>query len=110
MKVHHQQQASIRGLQLQKQMSTAAPFTAAQVIAQANLLQAAQLQAFGDASKFITDLQAAVAAGNPVTQDQLNTLGALMTSMTTSTQAFDVANSEPVVPIPPPPPVVLASA
>lgn len=98
-------QPKMQAMRQQKQMSTAAPFTIDQVIAQNGILASALTQAFGDAGKYIIDLKAQVAAGNPVTQDQLNTLGASLTAMTAATQAFDVTNTEPVAPIAPLPPV-----
>lgn len=92
-------------LRQQKQMAEG-DFSIDQVIQQQGILAAAQLKAFNDASAFITKLKAQVAAGTPVTQAQLNGLGAGFTALITATQDFDVTNSEPVAPIPP----IVASA
>ena len=73
-----------------------------QVNAQFTALQAAFTQAATDASKFITDLKAQVAAGSPVTQAQLDALGASLTAMTTQVQTFDINNTEPPAPVPAP--------
>lgn len=87
-------------LRQQKQMA-AGDFTIDQVITQQGILATAQLKAFNDAASFITKLKAQVAAGNPVTQAQLNGLGAGFDALITATNDFDVTNSEPVLPIPP---------
>lgn len=73
-----------------------------EVSAQADALEAAQVKAFADAGTYISDLKAQVANGVPVTQGQLDSLGAHLAAMTASTTAFDVTNTEPVIPIPPP--------
>lgn len=93
-------------LRQQKQMSTATPFTMDQVIAQAGILQGALNTAFGHGSTYIKDLKAQIAAGQPVTQAQLDQLGNLVGAMQTATSDFDVTNTEPVIPIPPPQPAV----
>lgn len=76
-----------------------------EVSAQADALEAAQTKAFADAGKYITDLKAQVAAGTPVTQAQLDALGAHIAALTSTTTQFDINNTEPPVVIPPLPPV-----
>ena len=111
MKNRPQEQAQpLQAMRQQKQMSTGAPMTIDQVNAQADALEAAQTQAFADASKYITDLKAQVAAGSPVTSAQLTTLGAHLAALTATTSQFDINNTEPVLPIPPIPPVAPAAA
>jgi hypothetical protein len=110
----YQQQQKLQATKLQKQMSTGGTpplsgLTIDQVNAQADALEAAQTQAFTDASKYIADLKTQVAAGGPVTQAQLDTLGNHLAALTATTTAFDINNTEPVIPIPPIQPVVPAS-
>lgn len=88
---------------------TPTSFTIDEVNAQADALEAAQTKAFDDASKYITDLKAQVAAGTPVTQAQLDTLGNHLAALTTATTTFDVNNTEPVAVIPALPPVAAAA-
>jgi hypothetical protein len=71
---------------------------------QAQDLEDAQVKAFGDAGSFIANLKIQVANGSPVTQAQLDALGAHLKAMTDTTVAFDIANTEPPVVIPPLPP------
>lgn len=92
-------------LRQQKQMAEG-DFTIEQVVAQQGILATAQLKAFNDAASYINKLKTQVAAGNPVTQAQLNSLGSGFTALITATNDFDVTNSEPVGNIPPLPPVV----
>jgi len=72
--------------------------------AQFAALQAAFTKAAADASQFITDLKAQVAAGTPVTQAQLDALGANMAALTTQVQTFNINNTEPPAPVPAPGP------
>lgn len=83
-------------------MSNPAPMTIDQVNAQADALEAAQVKAFADASTYVTDLKSQVAAGSPVTPAQLDALGAHLKALTDATVQFDINNTEPVIPIPPP--------
>jgi hypothetical protein len=106
-------QPKLQAMRQQKQMSSAGnppPFTIDMVITQSGILQGALTQAFADGAKYVTDLKAQLAAGTPVTQAQLDQLGNQFAAMTTATQAFDVANTEPVAPIAPLPPVAPAGA
>ena len=77
-------------------------FTIDQVNAQADALEAAQTKGFSDANAYIQKL---IAKGG-ATVDQLNTLGNHLKAMTDATTAFDINNSEPVLPIPTLPPTV----
>lgn len=67
-------------------------------------LQTAFTKAAADASKFISDLKLQVAAGSPVTQAQLDALGANMSALTAQVGTFDVNNTEPPAVVPPLPP------
>ena len=80
-------------------------FTIDEVNAQADILEAAQVKAFADAGKYITDLKAQVDAGSPVTGAQLTALRNHLSALSAATVAFDTANTEPVAPIPTLPPV-----
>ena len=76
--------------------------TITEVNAQFDALQAAFTQAATDASKYITDLKAQVAAGSPVTQAQLDSLGANMAALSSQVSQFDINNTEPPIVVPPP--------
>lgn len=71
-------------------------------------LQNAFNKAATDASTYINDLKAQVAAGTPVTQAQLDALGANLTALTSQVVDFDVNNTEPPAPVPPVPPAARA--
>lgn len=75
-----------------------------EVNAQFDALQAAFTKAAGDASTFITDLKAQIAAGSAVTPAQLDALGANLAGLLTQVQTFDINNTEPPVVVPPVPP------
>lgn len=76
--------------------------TITEVNAQFDTLQASFNQAATDASKYIADLKAQVASGAPVTQAQLDALGANLQGLNAAVQQFDINNTEPVIPIPAP--------
>jgi len=70
-----------------------------EVNAQFDNLQAAFTKAATDASQYITDLKAQVAAGTPVSQAQLDALGANLAALTDQVATFDINNTEPPAPV-----------
>ena len=79
-----------------------------EVNSQFDALQAAFNKAATDASTYITDLKAQVAAGTPVTQAQLDALGGNLTALNSAVQTFDINNTEPPAVVPPVPPAARA--
>ncbi len=79
-----------------------------EVNAQFDTLQASVDKEQTDVGTYITDLKAQVAAGSPVTQAQLDALGAKAAGLNQSVQTFDINNTEPPAPVPPVPPAARA--
>lgn len=80
-------------------------FTIDQINTQFDNLQAAVVAEQARVTADISALKAQIAAGVPVTQEQMDALGAKMTALTDSVGTFDINTPAPPV-IEPTPPVV----
>lgn len=75
-----------------------------EVNAQFDNLQAAVTTAETDLTAYINGLKAQIAAGVPITQAQLDALGANVQALAASVTQFDINTTAPPTPVPPVPP------
>ncbi len=75
-----------------------------EVNAQFDNLQTAVATAESDLTAFINGLKAQVAAAVPITQAQLDALGAGVSGLAASVTQFDINTTTPPTPVPPIPP------
>jgi hypothetical protein len=79
------------------------------VNAQFDTLQAAVTKEEADVTTYVAALKAQVAAGGPVTQAQLDALGAKFSGITNTVTQFDINTTAPPAPVPPIPPAARAT-